>query len=333
MTKKELGQFFSKSFDLIKNHVKHIERDDILIDPFAGAKDLLLPFENKHEAYDIMPIEGFDDIILNDSLLSPPDYTGKFIITNPPYLNINKTNNKEPFELYQTDDLYKASLMSLMTTGERGIIILPTTFWFNERARKIRELFLSNFVVQEVDVFNQTMFEDTTYAVCSFYFEKKATATQSIKFHFYGKKQGSKTLTYSKSNGYSVMNEIEFNTLTPSIKVGRYTAESTGTPTNIFLYAIDNTEPIRAVIQEPYCGINTDRAFLTFTVEKMTLNLQEQESLVRVFNATLNELRAEYHDGFLSNYRNHGRKRIGFDFAYKLFEHCLYLIKSQKFDL
>jgi hypothetical protein len=327
MTKKELGQFFSKSFDLIKNHVKHIQRDDILIDPFAGAKDLLLPFENKHEAYDIMPIEGFDDIIVNDSLLNPPDYTGKVIITNPPYLNINKTNNKEPFELYQTDDLYKASLMSLMTTGERGIIILPTTFWFNERARKIRELFLSNFVVQEVDVFNQTMFEDTTYAVCSFYFEKRATTTQSIKFQFYGKKEGSKTLNYGKSNGYSVINDIDLKTYATPVKIGRYTSDSTAPPTNIFLYAIDNTEPIRSVIQEPYCGINTDRAFLTFTLEGITLNTQEQESLVRLFNVTLNELRAEYYDGFLSNYRNHGRKRIGFDFAYRLFEHCLCLIK------
>ncbi len=327
MTKKELGQFFSKSFDLIKNHVKHIQRDDILIDPFAGAKDLLLPFENKHEAYDIMPIEGFDDIILNDSLLNPPDYTGKFIITNPPYLNINKTNNKEPFELYQTDDLYKASLMSLMNTGERGIIILPTTFWFNERARKIRELFLSNFVVQAVDVFNQTMFEDTTYAVCSFYFEKKATTTQSIKFQFYGKKDGSKTLNYGTSNGYSVINDIQLKTYATPIKIGRYTSDTTAAPTNIFLYAIDNTEPIRAVIQSPYCGINTDRAFLTFTLEGITLNAQEQESLVRLFNITLNELREEYYDGFLSNYRNHGRKRIGFDFAYRLFQHCLCLIK------
>jgi hypothetical protein len=217
--------------------------------------------------------------------------------------------------------------MSLMNTGERGIIILPTTFWFNERARKIRELFLSNFVVQAVDVFNQTMFEDTTYAVCSFYFEKKATTTQSIKFQFYGKKDGSKTLNYGTSNGYSVINDIQLKTYATPIKIGRYTSDTTAAPTNIFLYAIDNTEPIRAVIQSPYCGINTDRAFLTFTLEGITLNAQEQESLVRLFNITLNELREEYYDGFLSNYRNHGRKRIGFDFAYRLFEHCLCLIK------
>jgi tRNA1(Val) A37 N6-methylase TrmN6 len=52
----------------------------------------------------------------------------KFIITNPPYLHINKAQNKEIFELYKTDDLYKASLLSIMKTADKGIIILPSAF-------------------------------------------------------------------------------------------------------------------------------------------------------------------------------------------------------------
>lgn len=223
--------------------------------------------------------------------------------------------------------------MSLMKTGERGIIIIPTAFWFNERAVKIRELFLSNFVVQEVDVFNQTMFEDTTYTVCSFYFEKGSRLEQDIAFTFYGRNEGKKRLTFGLSNKYSVINNIYFEVYPTPLQVGRYTANSMGKPTNIFLNAIDNTEPIRAEFKAPYKGIETDRAFLTFTLEGINLTTKEEHDLVVLFNTTLNKLREEYHDGFLSNYRNHGRKRLGFDFAYRLFEHCICLIKHQKFDL
>ena len=55
--------------------------------------------------YDIEPKK--DGIVKKDTLLNPPDYQGKFVITNPPYLARNKCADKTLFDKYQTNDLYK----------------------------------------------------------------------------------------------------------------------------------------------------------------------------------------------------------------------------------
>ena len=75
-------------------------------------------------------------------------------------------------------------------------------------------------------------------------------------------------------------------------------------------------------------GINTDRAFLTFTLTGEELSGEEEVLLVNMFNEELERMRMLYSDAFLSNYRNAGRKRISFTFAYKLFAHCLVKIKN-----
>lgn len=328
-TKKELGQFFSKNSELIEHFIHRIENDDILIDPFAGDLDLLKPFKNKRESYDLLPLH--EETIKNDSFLNPPNFSGKFIITNPPYLNINKAANKEIFELYNTDDLYKVALKTIIQTGTKGIIIVPSAFWFNERSSGIRKEFLTLFNVPEVKVFNKQMFEDTTYTVCSFYFERDVGDLRNVEFAFLGNNKGVATLTYSKENNYSIINDVEdqLMKIPKSTKIGRYTKKEQ-LPTHIFLNCLDTSQKIAAEIKEPYMGINTDRAFLTFTLEGETLNEEEEFKMVELFNQELNKFRVLYADSFLSNYRNDGRKRIGFTFAYKLFGHCLLKIKNEK---
>lgn len=328
--KKELGQFYSTNFELIEKHSHWIKQNDFLIDPFAGQKDLLNFFKNQHIAYDLEP--QMKDIIKNDSLLNPPDFNEKFLITNPPFLNINKTKNKSIFNLYKTDDLYKASLLSFIGKVEKGIIILPSAFWFNERSQKIREDFLSVYEVPYVSVFNKTMFEDTTYTVCSFYFQKITNKIDKTTFEFFGKNNGIIDLYFSKENNYSILQDIEktLNKYKKKVKITRYTDSTAIKPTNIFLNCIDTTEKIKAEIKEPFCGIKTDRAFLTFVLENETLTEEEEKIFVENFNTKLNFLRDVYMDSFLSNYRNDGRKRISFQFAYKLFEDILTQIKKEK---
>lgn len=84
-TKKKLGQFYTTNYDyifqnlLIPKYVKNI------IEPFAGKGDLLEFIKNfgeyKVECYDIEPKSK--NIIQRDTLMYPPKYTEKFIITNP----------------------------------------------------------------------------------------------------------------------------------------------------------------------------------------------------------------------------------------------------------
>ena len=331
--KREYGQFYSKNKNLIKNHIKYIKDGDILIDPFAGDWDLLKDFKNEKEAYDIDPKN--DKTIKRDTLLEPVDYRDRFIITNPPFLNSNKTKNKEVFELYGVDDLYKASLKTIIKTGERGIIILPAAFWFNEKSSEIRKEFLEKFKVEAVDIFNEVMFEESTYTVCSFYFEankfKNEQNEQKINFNFTGNNSGKKELIFSKSNKYSLINNVkkELSKYHKKIKIIRYTDENQK-PTNIFLNAIDTSKKIYAEIKKPFKGSKSDRAFLTFVLEGEILNTKEEEEIVNLFNNRLNEFRVLYMDSFLSNYRNNGRKRISFTLAYEIFEDCLVKVKQGK---
>lgn len=332
---KEYGRFYSKNKELVEDHIDKVREEDILIDPFAGEKDLLNIFENEHIAFDLD--ESLEGIEIRDSLMDPPSYEGKFIITNPPYLAENKTGlHQSIYKKYDTNDLYKSALLSLIETGERGIIIIPSGFWFNERSQNIRERFLSKFIVENVTIFNKQMFKDTTYTVSSFYFERKDNNEQTIKFKFNGGTLTGLTINYGVSNGYSILKLVESNlrTIPKKYKIGRFTFTNVESYTNMYLNCLDTASKIKASYQEPYQGINTDRAFLTFTVKNIVFTEEVEKEIIEIFNNELTKLRDVFQDSFLSNFRNNGRKRIGFNFAYKLLAHSISICaESRGFEL
>lgn len=324
--KKELGQFMSKNNQLIQRFVEKIQPESVLIDPFAGELDLVKDFPNARILYDLDP--KHEEVIQRDSLLNPPEFKDFFVITNPPYLNINKTSNKTVFNQYKTDDLYKASLKMLISQNvKEGIVIIPSSFWLNINSKEIRTHFLSNYIVEVAQIFNHRTFSDTSYGVSSFYFRKEKNNKQNILLEY---PDSSGTVTKSNEiivgdfNEYTVSNDIEKELLKFPIKlkIGRYTNKNQN-PTNIFLHTIDTAQPIRAEVAEPFLGKNTDRSFLTFVVEGLTIKESEEQEIVNLFNRKLNLLRETYSDMFLSNYRENGRKRMTFTFAYKLLEDVL----------
>lgn len=177
MTKKQLGQFFTINSDyILKNLNKFIKGKDI-VDPFAGGGDLLM-WAKKHGA---KSITGYDvdkkyidnkKIYLNDSLNNPLRY--KFVLTNPPYLNINKADKftkEKYFKNSDFEDLYQISLSAIMDS-EEGIIIVPINFLSAENSLKIRNLFFSKFLIVEMNYFKNQVFPDTTYNVIAFYYKK-----------------------------------------------------------------------------------------------------------------------------------------------------------------
>jgi hypothetical protein len=92
----------------------------------------------------------------------------------------------------------------------------------------------------------------------------------------------------------------------------------------LLLTCIDaREEKIRVSKSKPIVGKNTSR-----TLASITLNLSksEQEKLIPIINSTLNKLRDETGSLFLTNFRDNGRKRIGFDFFYKLINYCYFEI-------
>ena len=126
--KQELGQFFTTNFEYITDGMDLDIEEKFIIEPFAGNKDLLRLLKNveehRVECYDIDP--KHDDIILRDSLLDPPKYYNKYVITNPPYLARNKSRNKQVFDKYKQNDLYKCFIECILKDNVKGgIIIIP----------------------------------------------------------------------------------------------------------------------------------------------------------------------------------------------------------------
>ena len=122
---KKTIHYTTHAAEICGNLTKYIPVDTILVEPFTGDGNLLSLFPgHQWEKYDI---EDKGNNIIQDTLLSPPDYDNKWVITNPPYLAKNKAKDKAIFNKYNTDDLYKAFLLTLEKCCG-GIIIIPTNF-------------------------------------------------------------------------------------------------------------------------------------------------------------------------------------------------------------
>ncbi|MFH0969081.1 MAG: hypothetical protein V1804_01090 [Patescibacteria group bacterium] len=198
LKKKQLGQFFTKNAEyILKNLGKYIKGKNA-VDPFAGNGDLI----EWAKENDAKTIKGFDidsryidnkKVFKNDSIKNVKKYN--FVITNPPYLNVNKANKeikKEYFGSNDFEDLYHISLNSIMNS-EEGIAIVPINFLSAQNSKKIRNIFFSKFRIVEMNYFKHQVFPDTTYNVIAFYYRKKDNAFDNgftIKTHIYpeGKK-------------------------------------------------------------------------------------------------------------------------------------------------
>ena len=61
-----------------------------------------------------------------------------------------------------------------------------------------------------------------------------------------------------------------------------------------------------------------------FLVFQDKLDIQEQEQIIKLFNKELNEKREQYFSLFMTNFRDNNRKRISFDFVYKLINYIYF---------
>ena len=177
MNKKCLGQFYTTNYKHIMQNMYIPDNISNIIEPFAGNGDLLNFLEKDKynvKCYDIEPKKDF--IIKQDTLLNPPDLDGSFIITNPPYLARNKCDNKNIFNKYNTNDLYKCFIQILINSKcLGGIIIIPLNFICSIRKADIelRENFIKKYNISIINIFEEQVFDDTSYSICSFQFSAK----------------------------------------------------------------------------------------------------------------------------------------------------------------
>lgn len=330
--KQELGQFFTTNYIKILTNLNIPKNVKHVIEPFAGAGDLR-PFINNPdmiiECYDIDPKNK--DIIQRDTLQDPPCYYDKFVLTNPPYLARNKSKDKKYFDQYKVDDLYKCFIKQLIgSNAYGGIIIIPVNFWCSVRKTdlQLRKEFIEKYEIIHLNIFDEPVFSDTSYSVCSFQFEKRKTINTPINISVYPELQEF-SVNLSNTNHYLIGGDIYNLKRTHYYNISRLTKNNKDKKnTNILLKCIDDEQPIGLTIvkdEKLYVDDtpNTSaRSYATLLIEPPISKI-EQENLVENFNNLLDKYRKNYHSLFLSNYRENKRKRISFELAYHIVGHLL----------
>ena len=334
--KKELGQFYTVNCEYIFKGMSIPNNVDLIIEPFGGSGELLKWIFNKTaigvESYDLLP--KFDGIIKRDVFRDVPIYKNKFVITNPPYLAKNKAQNKSIFDLYDVDDLYKCFISHLLNDPcLGGILIVPLNFFcsFRKKDLNLRKNFLELYEIILINIFEEVVFPDTSYTVCSFMFKKKSTfleiPTKTCMFPsniFF-------EIFLNNENYYSFSGNILDLPKNKNFTIERLTKLNflSEYATNILVQCIDNKiKKINAsfVNNEWIYVDNTKnksaRSYLSLLI-KPKVSLATQKKLVTLFNSFLNEKRKEFFSLFLSQYRELERKRISFKLVYNIFSYLL----------
>ena len=340
------GQYFTTNQKYILQNLSIPNNIVNLIEPFAGNADLLQFIEEENheekskytiECFDIEPKRDF--IVKRDTIQNPPVYENKFIITNPPYLARNKSKDKQLFDKYDVNDLYKCFMKEILSNKAMGgIIIIPLNFWSSIRKADIelRKAFLDIYDIVHLNIFEEQVFDDTTTTVCSFQFSVKAPnkmTNNTIPISIYPTNVKISTIL-NDANNYMIGGEI-YNLKTKNhYKISRLTSKNRSSRnTNILVKCIDDNENSKiglSFVNDADLYIDetpnqSARTYCTLIIEP-SITIETQQKIVEQFNTFLESNRTKYHSLFLTNYRESkdiARKRISFDLVYQIVEYIL----------
>lgn len=323
--KKSLGQFFTTNYDYILTGMKIPKNVKTIIEPFCGNGDLLnfLDSDYELECYDIDVKQDY--IVERDVFMNPPSFSNKFVLTNPPYLAKNKSSDKKIFDKYKQDDLFKCFVSILCKDiCEGGIIILPVNFLCASSDFELRKRFITKYDIVRINIFEEKVFKDTAYNVCSILFTKK-NSQKDITVRFFPSDKITK-IRLDKNNNYTFGGEL-YNLRPNKYKITRATKLNRDSPnlTKILLKCIDAKEKINTSISEPFIDETPKlscRTQATLIIEPK-IDMKTQKKLVVEFNNYLSEMREKYNSLFLTNFRDKNRKRISFTLAFNIIGHLL----------
>ncbi len=205
--KKQLGQFFTVNSNYVLQGLEKFVVNKNISDPFAGSGDLL-SWARNNGAKTVAGFEIDKNLVDNriifygDSLKEKRKYD--FIVTNPPYLNINKADKETKEKYFKSsgfEDLYQISLNSILNSKE-GIVVIPINFLSAENSRKIRNLFFEKFRIVKINYFKQQVFPDTTSNVITFYYRSIRKSdnpeNQEVETNFFPEKNSTKIFLEKK---------------------------------------------------------------------------------------------------------------------------------------
>lgn len=370
--KKQNGIFYTENFSYILDNFSCDEYDDVdIIEPFVGKGDLLkwVKLFNKNinnvEIYDIQPnplLKNLIKINLNsiqrDTILNPPSYKNKWIITNPPYLAKNKSNDKTLFNKYNQTDLYRIHISQIINDKCcGGILIIPLNFICVSNINSDKQLlndFMSHYTIINVNAFKESVFHDTSVSVCSIQFKLSDVEldNQIFNINFYPKKESKQYRIRKKYNwiiGGSIYFNLKFNDDIKFIRLLKQNYNDLLNDDNyiitpIYIETLDGStlsSKLKFSYKEkPFLGIQTDRCFLTIVVKIIdNFDLYSEmvdkafyKQLIYRSNQLINNSRKKYDSMFLTNYREsknfHIRKRISFKLCYNILHHIIFDMKK-----
>ena len=344
--KKNRGQFYTTNSSYILEGLA-VPSNDIrrIIEPFAGKGDLI---EWVKKNWNISDIEAYDiepkgvGIKKRDTLTNPPDYKDSWIITNPPYLARNKSENKDIYNLYDTNDLYKCFIMSVAKQNncKGGIFIIPAGFFFSPRDIDVRcrDAFMKKYKITKVRYFEETVFDDTTTTIVAFSFEKSEhdLVEQNVEWIMLPSRV-QKTFNMSSSNDWIIGGDIYNLSFPKNISIRRHIEghklREGEQQLYITLNALDSGKKngrISLTYKKDYIYPSKDcsRTYATFRISGKLLNESEQIQLCTDFNEFIEQKRKDTWSLFLPQFREskeYARKRIPFELGYRIFLHLISL--------
>lgn len=309
-SKQSLGQYYTTNADRILSGFEKYVADKTVIDPFAGAWDLL-HWAKRHgaktlQAYDIDP--KVNGTVKNDSLINPPVYSNSMVLTNPPYLSANKSKGKykDAYAKWKQNDLYKCFLVSLaIRDADEAIVIIPSNFFCESNTKARVELF-SDYDIIFAKYWRERVFDDATTGVAALYLKRR----EGLNLRF----QNFKCLLLPKHTEIEMYLEgdygyihggAELATLNTQYKFEKVATTDNEVNTNIVVGCIDGGKFDLGFHINNGLPIKTPKTVITtFQVNTVGFELTntQQTDVVFLANKKLNEMRRTYHSMFLSNY-------------------------------
>ena len=315
--KQKNGAFFTKNAIDLLSGFEHLVKDKCIIDPFSGQSDLikwaLSNGANGYEAYDIEP--SCPSTTQNDSLLNPPDYTDKFLVTNPPYLSKNKSKgDKKVFEKWGMDDLYKCHLASLYPNCNEGIIILPSNF-LSESRPSARKAFFRNYTIGKAKYYTYSVFPEVTTGIVVFNFYKDNNPIKKFDIEIHKSESDIIDTNISLSPKYNYLYGDEFFSYIKDekpLKIIKHDTSNKNKPnTKIVIGLLTNGKYcLGAHINNNEPLIVPEKTFTTYqvSIKGLKISYQQQVHIVDLYNKKLKLYMKKYHSLFLANYMGANQK-------------------------
>jgi hypothetical protein len=332
MNVKAYGQFITTNYKYILNNFDIPKNVETIIEPFCGDGDLLKFCDSKYkfECYDMFPKNDFT--IKQDTILNPPDYTDKFVLTNPPYLAQNKSKNKIYFEKYNQNDLYKCFIKELINQNPQGgILIIPLNFFCSilKPDIQLRKDFLTKYNILLINIFEEKVFKDTSYTICSLLFEKRKCNNKTYPTIVYPSPK-KLMLELNETNNYTIGGEIYQLKTNKKWNISRLTKKNINDKnTNLIIKCIDDNMNSKINLKYNENDVYIDktenssaRSYASLIITPK-INIETQKQLAIKFNNFIEKYRTKYNSLFLTNYRENGRKRISFSLVYKIIQYIL----------